>query len=67
MCSIEHIKHYFYENLFTVVTDHWELLTKLKPNRDNKTNQGRLTRWKNRLIPFNFYIQHIDSEIVLFR
>ena len=31
----------------------------MKSNHGNKTYQSRLTRWINRLLPFNFNMEHI--------
>ena len=44
---------------FTLINDHQALLSALKSNRGNKTYQSRLTRWIDRLIPFDFNIYHL--------
>ena len=43
-------------------TDHQALLSALKDNRGNKTYQSRLTRWVDRLLPFNFSVEHIAGK-----
>ena len=44
---------------FTIVTDHKALISLLKEkNKKNKTLLSRLTRWLDRLIPFEFVIEH---------
>ena len=60
--SLEHFKHYLQGSEFTLQTDHQALLTALKENRANKTYQSRLTRWVDRLLPFNFNIEHIPGK-----
>ena len=60
--SLEHFKHYLQGSEFTLQTDHQALLTALKENRGNKTYQSRLTRWVDRLLPFNFNIEHISVK-----
>ena len=51
---IEHLKYYLFGKPFTVVTDHRALLSKLRENRANKSQNSRLTRWVDRLLPFYF-------------
>ena len=60
--SLEHFKHYLFGTEFTLQTDHRALLTALNKNRGNKTYQSRLTRWVNRLLPFNFNLEHIPGK-----
>ena len=59
---MEHFKLYLQGSEFTLQTDHQVLLTALKENRGNKTYQRRLTRWVDRLLPFNFNIEHIPGK-----
>ena len=58
--ALEHFKHYLLGHHFTVQTDHRALLSILK-ERSSKIHQSRLTRWYDRLIPFNFNIEHIPG------
>ena len=60
--TLEHFKYYVDGNKFTLQTDHQALLSALKNNRGNKTYQSRLSRWADRLLPFNFTIEHIPGE-----
>ena len=60
--SLEHFKYYLYGSRFILQTDHQALLTALKDNRGNKTYQSRLTRWVDRLLPFNFSVEHIAGK-----
>ena len=38
------------------------MLSALKNNRGKKTYQSRLSRWVDRLLPFNFTIEHIPGK-----
>ena len=44
-----------------ILTDHKAIISALKTNRGNKTYQSRLTRWADRLLPFDFDIFHISG------
>ena len=59
--SVEHFKYYLYGKLFTVITDHRALLSILRENRSNKSYNSRLTRWVDRLLPFDFSIDHLPG------
>ena len=60
--AIEHFKYYLYGRRFTLITDHQALVGALQSNRGNKTYQSRLTRWIDRLIPFDFDIHHLAGS-----
>ena len=57
--AIEYFKHYLFGKNFTVLTDHRALLSVLKSHCPNKSYNGRLTRWIDRLLPLDFNIEHI--------
>ena len=57
--SVEHFKYYLYCKPFTVITDHRALLSIMRENRSNKSYNSRLTRWVDRLLPFDFSIDHL--------
>ena len=59
--SIKYFKHYLYGKQFTVITDLRALLSILKENRSNKSYDGRLNRWIDRLLPFQFDIEHLPG------
>ena len=64
--AIDHFKYYLCGCRFTLITDHQALVSALNSNRSNKTYQSRLTRWIDRLIPFDFDIKHLSgSKMVL--
>ena len=60
--SVEHFKYYLYGKPFTVITDHRDLLSNMRERRSNKSYKGRLTRWVDRLLPFDFSIDHLPGS-----
>ena len=59
--SIDYFKNYLYGKNFTVVTDHRALLSILKDHISNKSYNSRLSRWIDRLLPYNFTIEHMPG------
>ena len=59
--SIEYFKNYLYGKHFTVITDHRALLSIMKGNRSNQSYNSRLTRWVDRLLPFQIDIEHLPE------
>ena len=59
--SVEHFKYYLYGKPFTMITDHRALLSIMRENRSNKSFNSRLTRWVDRLLPFDFSIDHLPG------
>ena len=59
--SVEYFKYYLFGKSFTIITDHRALLSIMKEHRSNKSYNGRLTRWIDRLLPFDFNIEHIPG------
>ena len=57
--SNEYFKNYLYGKHLTVITDHRALLSIMKENRSNKSYNSRLNRWIDRLLPFQFDIEHL--------
>ena len=45
-----------------MATDHKALTSALDGNKSNKTYQSRLTRWVDRLLPYQFKIVHIPGR-----
>ena len=62
VCATEHFRNYLYGTEFQIVTDNKALLSALSANHGNKTMHSRLTRWVNRLLPFNFKISHLPGK-----
>ena len=61
MWSVEYFKYYLFGKSFTIITDHPALLSIMKEHRSNKSYNSRLTRWIDRLLPFDFNIEHIPG------
>ena len=60
--AIENFKYYLYGRRFTLITDHQALVSALQCNKNNKIYQSRLTRWIDRLLPFDFDIKHLAGS-----
>ena len=59
--STEYFKNYLYGKHFKVITDHRALLSIMKEHRSNKSYNSRLTRWVDRLLPFQFDNEHLPG------
>ena len=58
----EYFRNYIFGRKFTVVTDHKALVSLLNGNnKKNKTMFSRLTRWIDRIFPFDFVIEHMPG------
>ena len=62
--AIEHFENYVYGGKFGVVSDHKALQSVLKANKGNKTFSSRLTRWVDRLLPFDFSVTHAPGRTI---
>ena len=60
--AVDRFKHYLLGKEFVIATDHKALTSALGEHRSNKTYQSRLTRWVDRLLPFQFKITHIPGR-----
>ena len=57
--ATEHFRNYIYGRYFTVISDHKALLTLLNSSpKGNKTFFSQLTRWYDRLLPYDFKVEH---------
>ena len=56
--SVEYFRSYVYGVPFKIISDHKALSTILKGQKGNKTYSSRLTRWVDRLLPFDFEVIH---------
>ena len=52
------LKNYLYGKPFTVITDHRALLSIMREKKTKKSYNSRLTHWVDRLLPFDFSIDH---------
>ena len=60
--SIENFKNNLYGKEFSIITNHRALLSILKKHRSNKNYNSRLSRWVDRLLPYQFKIEHFPGE-----
>ena len=61
---MEQVKNCLYGIKFQIVSDHKALATVLKANKLNMTYSSRLTRWVDRLLPFDFETFHTPRKTV---
>ena len=59
--TVDRYKHYLLGKTFTIATDHKALASALDGKQSNKTYKSRLTRWVDRLLPYQFEIVHIPA------
>ena len=60
--SVDRFKHYLLGKEFVIATDHKALVSALDENKSNKTYQSRLTRWVDRLLPYQFKVLHLPGK-----
>ena len=60
--AVDRYKHNLLGKPFTIATDHKALTSALDGNKSNKTYQSRLTRWVDRLLPYQFKTVHIPGR-----
>ena len=61
MWSVEYFIYYLFGKSFTIITDHRALLSIMKEHCSNKSYNSRITRWIDRLLPFDFNIEHMPG------
>ena len=59
--ACEHFRTYLLGIRFQVLTDHKAIISALSENYNNKSYQSRLSRWADRLLPFNFEVIHVPG------
>ena len=60
--SVDQFKHYLLGKEFVIATDHKKLVSALDEHKSNKTYQSRLTRWVDRLLPYQFKVSHLPGK-----
>ena len=60
--SVDRFKHYLLGKEFVIATDHKALVSALDEHKSNKTYQSRLTRWVDRLLPYQFKVIHLPGK-----
>ena len=59
--AYKHFRTYLLGNKFEILTDHKAIISALKEHRGNRPYQSRLTRWADRLLPFDYDIRHVPG------
>ena len=59
--SVEYFENYHYGKEFYIITNHRALLSILKEHRSNKYYNSSLSRWVDRLLPYQFKIEHLPG------
>ena len=62
--ACEHYRTYLLGNRFQVLTNHKAIISALNENYINKSYQSRLSRWADRLLPFDSEVIHV-REVTL--
>ena len=62
LAAVEYFKYYLYGRRFTLTTDDQAMVKAFTINKNNKTFQSQLTKWTNRLLPFDFDIKHLSAR-----
>ena len=60
--SCEHFRTYLLGTRFVILTDHKAIISALNETYGKKSYQSRLSRWADRLIPFDYHIEHIPGS-----
>ena len=60
--SCEHFRTYLLGKRFVILTDHKAIISALNETYGKKSYQSRLSRWADRLIPFDYQIEHIPGS-----
>ena len=59
--SVEYINNYLYAKEFSIITYHRALLSILKEHKSNTSYNSCLSRWVDRLLPYQFKIEHLPG------
>ena len=60
--ALDHFKNYLLGKQFSILTDHKALVGALRDDKHTKTAQSRLTRWADKLLPFDFTVEHLPGK-----
>ena len=63
-CMGTHYQKYLFGAQFKFSTDHKALLSCLSERKNSITTQTRLIRWVDRLLPFDYEMEHIPGKNV---
>ena len=60
--ACEHFRRYLLGKRFVILTDHKAIIPALNETYGNKSYQSRLSRWADRLIPFDYQSEHVPGS-----
>ena len=60
--SMEYFENYIYGKEFPIITDHRAFLSIFKEHRSNKSYNSCLTRWVDRLLPYQYKKEHLQAQ-----
>ena len=60
--ALDHFKIYLLGKQFSILTDHKAIIGALRDDKYTKTAQSRLTRWADKLLPFDFTVEHLPGK-----
>ena len=60
--ALDHFKNYLLGKQFSILRDHKALIGALKDDKYTKTAKSRLTRWADKLLPFDFTVEHLPGK-----
>ena len=60
--ALDHFKNYLLDKQFSILTDHKGLIGALRDDKNTKTAQSRLTRWADKLLAFDFTVEHLPGK-----
>ena len=59
--ACEHFRTYLLGNRFQLLTDRKVIISAISANYNNKSYHSRLSRWADRLLPFDFEVIHVPG------
>ena len=60
--ACEHFRTYLLGKRFVILTDHKAIISALNETYGKKSYQSRLSRWADRLISFDYVIEHVPGS-----
>ena len=61
MWALDHFKNNLLRKQFSILTDHKALIGALRDEKYTKTAQSRLTHWADKLLSFDFTVEHLPG------
>ena len=60
--ALDHFKNYLLGKQFSILTDHKASIGALRDDKYTKMAQSRLTRWADKLLPFDFTVEPLPGK-----